>query len=474
MYCSGNKTNNSEIMKNLNIILLFITSFASAQTTTFFNTYSGGYEGRCVEQTTDNGFVIIGKASNLVDIYMVKTNNTGDTLWTKKYGGAYYDIGYSIQQTFDNGFVIAGKYGEPDTMMEGNGNVYVIKTDELGDTLWTCIMGDEGWGDYAYSVQQTSDTGYIVGGVFHASINGGEPIAFLSKLNSNGTLIWTKTYPDFRCAFSVIQTFDGGFVFTGYDGIVRTNDIGDTLWTKKDNWGFNFGKGYSIIQTTDSNFVMTGYSYYAGNSNLFLTKIDLDGNIFGTKEYDLGCSEYGYSIYECTDSGFIIIGGGCSDLSIWLLKTDNNGDTLWTRNYGSAGLDMGNSVKQCLDKGFVITGSVMYGKMFLLKTDSLGNAPALDSNIELPENDSYKINIYPNPANDLVNLNFKFNKPEDIIIELYNITGKKVVFLYEDKNIVPDYNYNINIDTKGLCNGVYFVSLRTQNYSQTLKLNIVK
>jgi len=480
-------------MKIIFILFFFIISLASAQTTAFFKTY-GGNNGYSVIQTTDSSFVVTGGISG--GVRLVKTNFLGDTIFTRKYPTVFWGEGYSVEQTIDSGYIITGSIGNPDTMMEGSSDIIVIKTNSLGDTLWTKTWGlipdtisisNEGIGDIGYSVRQTIDSGYIVAGMYNYSINYTgifPPTAFLYKFSSTGDSVWSKTYDSMSVAKSVIQTYNGDYVFTGcivispfsYVYVVRTNQTGDTLWTRKLNFGFQNVDGEEIIQTDDSSFVITGTINNGSNSNLLLCKINNNGQVIWSKIYDNGCyqNDYGFSVDECTDGGLIVTGGaGCSIFNIWLLRTDKDGDTLWTKNYGSSGVDNGNSVKQCLDRGFIITGKTM-GGMFLIKTDSLGNAPGLDSNIELPENDSYKINVYPNPANDLVNLNFKFNKPEDITIELYNITGKKVAFLYEDKNIVPDYNYNINIDTKGLCNGVYFIVLKTERNSRTLKLTILR
>jgi len=83
-----------------------------------------------------------------------------DTLWTKTYGGVNVDRGYSVKQTTDGGYVISG---ETSSYGAGSSDVYLIKTDSLGDTLWTRTFGGTDW-EAGWSVQQTTDGGYVISG----------------------------------------------------------------------------------------------------------------------------------------------------------------------------------------------------------------------------------------------------------------------------------------------------------------------
>jgi hypothetical protein len=110
----------------------------------------GSGDGASVRQTTDGGYVIAGYTlSTALDAWLIKTDENGDTLWTKTFGDSGQDIGYSVQQITDGGYVIAGgteSYGA------GGYDAWLIKTDENGDTLWTKTFGDSGQ-DIGYSVQ---------------------------------------------------------------------------------------------------------------------------------------------------------------------------------------------------------------------------------------------------------------------------------------------------------------------------------
>ena len=124
----------------------------------------GNDRGYSVQQTSDGGYIIAAKrdfsGGGGSHIYLLKTNAHGDTVWAKTYGDTGYSEGLSVQQTADGGYIIVGSTHSLDV---GRCDVYLVKTDPNGDTLWTRTYGGDGW-DYGYSVQQTSDGRYIVAG----------------------------------------------------------------------------------------------------------------------------------------------------------------------------------------------------------------------------------------------------------------------------------------------------------------------
>ena len=116
----------------------------------------------CIRETVDGGYIIAGHTLSYgvgeADIYLVRIDSIGDTLWTKTFGGLDSEHGESVDITDDGGFIVTGR-----TDSFGFHNFYPVRTDSSGDSLWTMVIyGEEN--DWAYSVQQTSDGGYIVGG----------------------------------------------------------------------------------------------------------------------------------------------------------------------------------------------------------------------------------------------------------------------------------------------------------------------
>lgn len=243
--------------------------------------------GSSVKVTGDGGFVIAGTAQKTdgsnSDVILVRTDSNGDTLWTKTFGGAEYDWGNSIDITDDKGFIIAGR-----TKSSGAGkeDFYLIRTDSIGDTLWTKTYGGAE-ADFGFSAQQTSDGGFIVAGrTFSYGVN---IDAYLVRTNSSGDTLWTRIYggDSWDECRSVQQTSDGGFVLAGATNsytctredssnvfIIRTDSNGDTLWTK--NYG---GKeeehAYSVQQTSDSGFIVGGRtnSFGVGNGDFYLLRL---------------------------------------------------------------------------------------------------------------------------------------------------------------------------------------------------------
>ncbi len=140
------------------LLLLHFTliSFVSADApdTLWTRTYGGddGEEGCSVQQTADGGFIIAGTTHSFGagsdDVYLIQTDSNGDTLWTKTYGGYHKDWGNSVKQTNDSGFIITGMTQNIDSVY---GDVFLIRTDSNGDTLWTKTYGGEN-SDHGYSV----------------------------------------------------------------------------------------------------------------------------------------------------------------------------------------------------------------------------------------------------------------------------------------------------------------------------------
>jgi len=120
----------------------------------------------CVRQTSDGGYIASGAYYNSStsedDALLVKTDSTGNPLWSKRYGGIYNDDAFTVQQTIDGGYILLGSsasFGIGNTDFD----VYMIKTDMNGDTLWTRLFGGI-FRDEGLSVQQTQDSGYIIAG----------------------------------------------------------------------------------------------------------------------------------------------------------------------------------------------------------------------------------------------------------------------------------------------------------------------
>src|SRR6185436_10296148 len=163
------------------------------------------------------------------DVYLIKTDSTGNLLWSKTFGGTDEEVGFSTQQTSDGGYIIAGYYG---SVGGGGFQIYLLKTDANGGLVWSKTFSGGGVG---FSVQQTMDGGYIISG-FNGNSNAS---ICLIKTDANGNLLWSKTFGGTNedWAGSVQQTADGGYVITGYTRNFGSGGYCDIYLIKTDSSG---------------------------------------------------------------------------------------------------------------------------------------------------------------------------------------------------------------------------------------------
>jgi hypothetical protein len=233
-------------------------------------------------QTSDGGYVIVGNGipenSNSDDIFLLKTDENGNVLWTSNIGGCVNDsweLGKCVQQTNDNGFIIAGFTDLPD---QSPGNVYLIKTNAVGDTLWTKQFNGNG-NSHGNFIQQTNDGGFIITG--YVGYNEENSDIYLVRTNVSGDTLWTSRFgAQFDCmGFCIKQTTDGGFVVAGsihdwsddsYNAyILKTNSYGDSLWSQ--SYGDDLHTvANSIISTEEDEYIL------AGNTNSYSSPLQTD------------------------------------------------------------------------------------------------------------------------------------------------------------------------------------------------------
>jgi hypothetical protein len=269
---------------------------------------SGNEIGSSVQQTSDGGYIITYWISPFDpagwDVYLIKTYPNGNSQWQKAFGGSSFDMGSSVQQTSDGGYVIVGltySFGA------GQSDIYLIKTDPYGSLQWHRTFGGSGveWGN---SVQQTSDGGYIIAGSTESSGTGSKD-AYLIKTYPNGDLQWQKTFgaSGSDSYYSVQQTSDGGYIITGstnsfgagdYDVyLIKTDPNGSSQWQKS----FGTSKednGSSVQQTADGGYIIAGWTLSVGTGlreYIYLLKLCSEGTFSG----DLNCD--GIVNYEDVD-----------------------------------------------------------------------------------------------------------------------------------------------------------------------------
>ncbi len=384
-----------------------------------------------IQQTTDGGFILGGYSEspasgdksqplwgsiNRPDYWIVKTDSLGNKQWDKDYGGIDMDRLYCIQQTSDGGYIlggtsqsgISGDKTQPCIGGAGDLDFWIVKTDALGNKQWDKDFGGI-YIEYLYYIEQTSDGGYILGGLSSSPIGGdksqpsqGGHDYWIVKTDSLGNKQWDKDFggTDTEYLLSVHQTTDGGYILggsseSGANGdktqpskgeadywIVKTDSLGNKLWDR-DFGGANDELPYQVWQTTDGGYILGGFSESGtsvdktqptwGGYDYWIVKTDPFGNRQWDKDFGGTGSETAYYIQQTADNGFLISGASNSPISgnkteanlgqyqSWVVKTDSLGNIMWDRTVLSTGIDVGGLALETKDGCYVMASSSTAG-----------------------------------------------------------------------------------------------------------------
>lgn len=258
------------------------------------------------------------------------------TTFEQTFGGAYEEYAHSIKQTPDGGFILCGY-----TKSMGNGleDVFVVKTDAQGNQEWSETFGGE-FNDHGYYIACTNDGGYIYCGTTNSNWI---TKAFVSKINSIGEILWMETFP-----------------------------------------GYFYSNSRHLLPAPDNGYIVCGATSLAdiGETDAFIFKIDSTGQIQWSKTYGGEGYENLHAMCNTNDNGYLFVGSttsfGAENFDLYIIKTNAAGDTLWTKMYGGGGYDGGFSVHQTTDNNYVIgVESSNFGStnlnMVVLKINDEGN-----------------------------------------------------------------------------------------------------
>jgi len=378
-----------------------------------------GYDtAQAVIQTTDGGYAVLGysnsvdgdlsnKTSAVNDYWLLKLDQEGDLEWTKTYGGSDDDIGKNIIQTTDGGYALIGYSRSSDgdaSNNEGFHDNWVVKLDASGTMQWERSFGFSGH-DHSYDIVQTTDGGFFFAGFLDVTASNGEGNFgkgnyvtqhgvgefWGTKLTANGTLEWRRFFGGTNNdrAHGVVQTNDGGFLLSGFSEsddfdisntkgsydfwMLKINNQGDLLWERSFG-GTGIEISYDIAKTQDNAYIITGNTFSSdtdvsknnGESDVWLIKVDDNGNLLWEKTYGGTRFDAAQSVHTTTDGGYVISGNSKStdgDLTdnvgendFWILKTDKNGTLLWQKTIGGTNLDFGFDAIEILDNKLLLVG----------------------------------------------------------------------------------------------------------------------
>jgi len=356
------------------VCILLSLKFSSFKVYPWFKHYGGTNDdnARSIQQTSDGGYIVAGTTESFTygvdDFAIYKLNSSGNKVWFKHYGGSGYDNARSIQQTSDGSYIVVGTTS---SFTHGNSDFAIYKLNSSGNKVWFKHYGGTNW-DGCNSIQQTSDGGYIVAGYTQSYTHGGHDFA-IYKLNSSGNKVWFKHYGGTQndIARSIQQTSDGGYIVAGftesytygnYDfAIYKLNSSGSKVWFKHYG-GTSSDDAYSIQQTSDGGYIVAGDtgSYTYGNSDFAIYKLNSSGNKVWFKHFGGGSNDYGYSIQQTSDGGYIVAGDtasfthGNDDFALY--KLNSSGNKIWFRHYGGTNHDKAFSIQQTTDGDYITCG----------------------------------------------------------------------------------------------------------------------
>ena len=508
----ANTKNKLKLKTLITALFIVITTTLYSQNIEWETNLGGSAYGFAtdIQQTSDSGYIVLGYTYSTDgdvggnngdnDYWVVKLGNTGNLIWETNIGGSGDDRATAIQQTTDDGYIVAGYTYSPD----GDTDYWIVKLDVVGNLIWETNLGGSGW-DEAFSIQQTSDGGYIIAGQSESNDgnvggNNGQWDYWIVKIDDTGIIIWETNLggSDADKALSIRQTIDDGFIIAGYsesdDGDVGENNGSQDYWIiKLDNsgnliWETNLGGSStdsprSIQQTNDNGYIIAGSSNSSdgdvggnnGQWDCWIVKLDNTGNLIWETNLGGSNSDNVSSIQQTIDGGYIIAGGSNSidgdvggnngESDFWIVKLDYTGNIIWETNLGGSNSDYASSIQQTFDGGFIVAGTT-----YSSDGDVGGNngnsdywVVKLDGTLGIEDNIASKISLSPNPTTNTItiaNLSQEISK-----IELLDMQGRLV--LSQSEVII---NNTLNIST--LPSATYLVKIyveRTVFYKKVIK-----
>jgi hypothetical protein len=351
------------------LFTLFVAAAALAQApdTLWTRAYGGPNQeqANAVCRAANGDFLLAGwtMPSNQIDFFAVRISSFGDTLWTRSYGGTTWDIAYSACPTSDGGFALAGYTTGATT----GADYYLIKINAQGDTLWTRTYGGI-YSDVATAVRQLPDGGYMLAGT-SASFGSHQDHVYLIRTNAQGDTLWTHTYDSGHPEHTVAAqpTTDGGYIIaaTSYIQptvpdiyIVKTNSVGDTLWTRLYG-GPRPQSASSVQQCSDGGYIIGGTdSTVTGGQDFLLIRTDDMGVPLWSRTYGYSGIDIAASARQCPDGGFVVVGStnhfGSNDFLFY--RAYQNGDTMWSKRIGGSAGDTPMALEAGSDGSFLAVG----------------------------------------------------------------------------------------------------------------------
>jgi len=441
-------------------------------------------------QDADGGYSMAGWSESSVgyyeDAYVVKTDAAGDTLWTRFLGGTGADRAWEHSQTADGGYLVAGFISAPMTSVC---DMWLARLDAQGDTLWTRAWGGSG-SEEARAMAPTSGGGCVMAG-YTESFGVGLADFYVVRTDANGDSLWGRTFGGeaTEWASAVIQTSDDDILAAGVTvsfgagsediWVVKISGDGDSLWSHTYG-GDETDYVWSIIEVSDGGYLLAGStgSFGAGLEDMWLVRIDEDGNELWNQTFGGMSDDEGWSVVETSDGGFLIagktesFGAGADDL--WLVKTSADGDSLWSRTFGDTGQDGGYAVIQNSDGNYLAAGATwsftgVRNEMWLVCVEGVGTGIEQQP-IATPH--CFALDVHPNPFNPSTVASFELRVPSHVSLRVYDTAGRLAATLVDGWREAGAHK--ATFDGSDLPSGIYLARLTAGDIQETQKLILLK
>ncbi len=387
---------------------------------------------------------------------IIHTNAMGDTIWQKYYPDSFNvfspGASQSLIRTIDSNYIMCG---DATRIINNQMDAHLAKFNGSGDTLWTKTYGGTGNDHFNTLIETPEDSGLTLIG-YTTSYGQGQSDFYMVHTDKNGNQQWYKTYGSGsnEGAIGAVRALDGGYYISGNRGnlhwLVKADINGNHLWNRIFSGSSNT---MFVSQMSDSNLILAGAKQINGlDWQGWLAKTDKNGNIIWENTYGGTTAEILYTKPIVLSDGSIVCAGTKNYGNIpygWLLKTDANGNQQWERSYYK-NQNIDNyfyDVKQTSDGGFVMSGTcyVTNADAWLVKVDSNG-CEVLNCNVGQEELslDNAVISIYPNPSTGVFTIK---TDAKNYSVEIYNMMGQ-VIMVAENKT---------DIDLSAEPKGIYFV-----------------
>lgn len=325
---------------------------------------------RSVEPSSEGGYIIAGNTDSFGaggnDAWVIKLSENGAVDWQRTYGGTGGDIARSIKHTFDGGFVVAGLTS---SFTSGKQDMWVLKFDKAGNMQWHKSYGGTG-NDVAHAIEPTADGGYLVAG-YTQSFAAQNKDYFVVKTDSTGKVEWAKRYGG--TAADVIrfakQTADGNYLVAGFTHSFGTNgDImvlkldtnGDIIWQKTYGGG-KFEEPGAILEVPGGYIIMEQSNSFSSSTDGWIFKIDDAGAILWQKRIGGGSFDEISAARLTHDGGFIVAAEtksfGAVNEDFWVIKFDSAGNAQWQKRYGGSGVDEPEAIALTPEGGSIVVGT---------------------------------------------------------------------------------------------------------------------